>query len=131
VTAYADPEMLISTWLGDHLGIKTWCDPVLPPTWRFDAPIAHVQRGPGVETPRLTLDDVTLDIDVYAADAQHARDTAGRVWSAMILDLPTLTLPGSIFVKYCSATTQPMWAPDPSVYRRTAAYRVILHGYLA
>ena len=70
-------------------------------------------------------------IDTYAKVADHARQTAHDVWTAMVLTLPLVTLPGGIFVTACKALSPPSWAPDPSVYRRTAAYRVILHGFVS
>lgn len=131
MTGYADPETSISAWLHDLLTIKTWADPILPSTWRFEAPVAHVQRGQGLGIVPLSLDDVTLDVDVYAANADHARKTAADVWAAMTLQLPLVTLPGGPLVKLSKAITPPLWAPDPKVFRRTAAYRVVLHGFVA
>jgi hypothetical protein len=130
MTAYADPETLLATWVHDHLTVKTWADPTLPSNERYLAPIAHIQRAPGTGEVALSLDDVQLDVDVYAAKADHARDTAGAIWSAMVLTLPLTTLPGGIFVKRVSAVP-PYWTPDPRVFRRSATYRVILHGFLA
>lgn len=131
MTGHADPELLVSKWLEGLLTIKTWCDPQLPSTWRFTAPVAHVQRGRGLGAAPLSLDDVTLDIDTYAANADHARKTAGDIWAAMTLQLPLVTLPGGLLVKLSQAIAPPSWAPDPKVFRRTAAYRVILHGFVA
>lgn len=131
MTAYADPETLLADWLHTQLGIKAWADPNLPDNWRFTAPIAHIQRGAGIGAAPLSLDDVTLDVDVYAANADHARDTAAGIWSAMVFTLPLTTFPNGIFVKSSSATMQPIWAPDPKIYRRSATYRVILHGVIS
>lgn len=126
-----EPELLVGTWLHQHLdGIKVWVDPRLPHDWTFTAPLIHLQRGAGFSAATLALDDAALDIDVYAAVAEHARDTARRIWVAMTLALPGTTFqPSGILVKHCSATTAPLWAPDPNVYRRAAAYRVVLHGF--
>lgn len=128
MTGYADPELLLATWIHDLLSIKVWADPALPDTWRFEAPVAHVQRGQGLGSPALSLDDVTLDIDTYAANANHARATANLIWSAMTLDLPRTSFDNGIFCKMSVAISPPFWAPDPKVFRRAAAYRVILHG---
>jgi hypothetical protein len=130
VTGYADPETLVSAWLNDALGIKTWADPILPSTWRFEAPVAHVQRGRGLGAVPLSLDDVTLDIDTYAANADHARRTAGDIWTAMTLDLRLHTFENGVFCTFSGALTPPMWTADPKVFRRSAAYRVILHGFV-
>lgn len=131
MTAYADPELTLAEWLHTQLDIKTWADPRLPDNWRYTAPIAHVQRGAGVGSVPLSLDDVTLDIDVYAANADHARATADAIWSAMVFTLPATTFASGVFVTSSTATMQPIWAPDPKIYRRSATYRVILHGVLS
>lgn len=131
MTVYADPETLIGAWLKDTLTIKVWADPRPPGNERFTAPLAHVQRAPGLGAVPLSLDDVQLDVDVYAADADHARDTAGAIWSAITLQLPLTTFPGGVLVKYARALTPPMWTPDPKVFRRSATYRVVLHGMVA
>jgi hypothetical protein len=130
MTGYADPELLVATWLRDLLNIKAYADPRLPDNSWATAPIAHVQRGAGSGGLALSLDDVTLDVDVYSAVADHARETAARIWSAMALQLPLTTFPNGIFCTGTSVITAPFWAPDPKIYRRTSAYRVILHGFV-
>lgn len=127
---YGDPELLIAGWIVSELGIACRADPNLrPDSWAM-APVAHVQRGQGAGRLALTLDDCTLDVDVYSSVAAHARETAQRIWVAMTLELPLTTFENGIFVTHVSATTAPCWAPDPSAFRRTAAYRVILHGLI-
>jgi hypothetical protein len=128
--AYADPETLIASWVTETLSTKTWADPRLPGNWNFTAPITHIQRGQGLGQAPLSLDDVTLDFDTYAADADHARRTASRIWSAVTLRLPLVTFDNGIFVKGAWCLSPPSWAPDPAVYRRTAAYRIVLHGFV-
>lgn len=125
---YADPELLVADWIHQQLNIKTWADPDLPSNHSFTAPIAHVQRGAGFGGLALTLDDVTLDIDVLAARTDHARETASDIWAAMTLRLPGTTFPSGVFVKLCEATTAPLWTPASGVKRRSAAYRMVLHG---
>lgn len=129
MTGNPDPEILIAGWLKTQLNIVTRADPHLPSNWPFTAPIALVQRGASAGQ-LLSLDDITLDIDVYAAKADHARAAASDIWAAMTLRLRLTTFPAGPIVTLCQALTAPMWAPDPKVYRRTAAYRVILHGYV-
>lgn len=131
MAGYADPELLIAEWLHAQVGCKVWRDPRLPGDWKFTAPITHLQRAQGGGEPALTLDDVLLDVDVYAANADHARETAHAIWTAMTFSLPLTTFDNGVFVKYCAATARPVWTFDASVYRRTAAYRVILHGLTA
>lgn len=128
---HGDPELLIARWINTELGITCRADPDLRPDWWADAPLAHVQRGQGAGEAPLSLDDVTLDVNVYAKVADHARDAAHRIWAAMTLQLPLTTFqPSGLFVKHCSATTPPFWAPDPDSYRRAATYRIILHGFV-
>lgn len=129
MAGYADPEVLIAGWLHTALGVKAWADPSLPDD-RFIAPLAHVQRAPGQDDAPLTIDVAVLDIDVYAAVADHARDTASAIKTAMLLQLPLTTFSNGVFVKGVNGGN-PIWAPDPSVYRRTAAYTVTLHGLVA
>lgn len=131
MTGYGDPELLVGRWLRDRLNIKVFLDPNLPADWPFTAPIAHLQRGSGLGASPLSLDDVVLDIDVYAAKADSARKTADDIWSAMTLGLQLTTFPNGVLVKLSQAVSQPTWAPDPKVYRRTAAYRVLLHGFVS
>ncbi|MET0416059.1 MAG: hypothetical protein ABW022_08565 [Actinoplanes sp.] len=127
---YPDPERLIGDWLRDTLSIKVWEDPKPPADKWITAPLAHVQRSPGGDTLALTLDDVFLDCNVYAANADHARSTANRIWSAMTLQLPRQTFqPSGVFVKSSTCPTRPFWMAD-SKYRRVATYRVILHGLI-
>jgi hypothetical protein len=128
VTGYADPELLISGWLAEQLGAKTWADPRLPSNWNFTAPVGHVQRGQGEADTWLTLDSVLLDVDWYAKDADHARTLAERTRSAVRLLLPGHTWPDGTTVSGTFTVTAPFWAPDPSVFRRSATYRVVLHG---
>lgn len=126
---WADPETLIGDWLKD-LGHHVRIDPHLRADSWANAPVTHVQRSPGFGGLALTLDDPLFDFDTYAARADHAREEAGKLWAAMTLQLPRTTLPGGIFVTKVEATP-PCWAPASGVYRRTAAYRVILHGVLS
>jgi hypothetical protein len=125
---YADPELLISTWLGAQTGKKTWADPVLPSTWTFAAPIGHVQRGAGEGDTVLTLDSVLLDIDWIAKVADHARECAEQTRALMRLTLPLTTFEGGPFVTGVQTVMAPCWTPATGVYRRSATYRVWLHG---
>lgn len=125
---YADPELLISTWLGAQLNRKTWADPELPHNWNFAAPIGHVQRAPGEGDTALTLDSVLLDIDWLAKVADNARDCAERTRALMRLTLPLHTFDGGPFVTGVQTVTAPCWAPATGVFRRSATYRVWLHG---
>ena len=121
---YGDPETLLAGWLAGR-DIKAWADPVLPPRWDFTAPIAHVQRSPGGGDEFLTLDAATVDVDVYAADADNARTVAARIWTDVRLHLPRSTV-GEMFISGTRTISAPYWLPDPAVYRRSATYRMLL-----
>ncbi len=128
--AYGDPEVLVGEWL-EAKGFQVRADPDIRADYWAAAPLVHLQRGQSLSSLALSLDDATLDIDVYSAVADHAREVAHQVWSAMLLDLPKTTFSTGIFVTGTSVITAPFWAPDPSVKRRSASYRVILHGFTA
>jgi hypothetical protein len=130
LTGYGDPELLVAQWLVDELNLNVRADPDIRADSWADAPLVHVQRGQGLGSPALSLDDVVLDVDVYGAEADRVRLVAHEIWSAMILRLPLTTFDNGVFCKFASAVSAPIWAPDPSAYRRTAAYRVILHGFV-
>lgn len=125
---YGDPELLVSDWVQARLQIKTWCDPILPANWPFTAPLAHFQRGRDQGDSQLTLDVALLDVDVYAANADHARETAELIRGVLRLELPHHTFDNGAFVTGVETQMAPCWAPDPKVSRRSASYRVTLHG---
>ena len=129
MAGYPDPELLIAAWIKDTLRVKVWADPNPPSNAWTTAAWVWVQRGQSPNGLALTLDDVLLDCDAYAADADHARDLGRRVRDAMMLTLPLTTLPGGVFVKRVETYSAPAWAPDPK-YRRAAAYRLVLHGFV-
>jgi hypothetical protein len=132
MAGYADPELMISAWLGARLGgVKVWADPILPANWNFTAPIGHVQRGAGEGDTALTLDAVLLDVDWYAADADHARTMAEQCRTELRLNLPLHTFPNGVLCAAVQTVTAPFWAPDPVVFRRSASYRVILSGMVS
>lgn len=128
MTGYADPEVLISEWLQQRLGLKTWADPRLPQNWTFTAPIGHVQRGQGDGDAALTLDAALVDVDWYAKNADHAREAAERSRYELRLHLPKWTWQSGVTVSGVQTVTAPFWAPDLDVFRRSATYRVIFHG---
>jgi hypothetical protein len=128
MTGYADPELLVSAWLGERLDAKVWADPRLPDNWSFNAPIGHVQRGAGEGDTVLTLDAAIIDVDWYAKNADHARELAERSRFELRTNLPLHTFPGGFFCMAVQTVTAPFWAPDPTVFRRSATYRVVLHG---
>lgn len=126
---YPDPELLIAAWIKDTLKVKVWADPNPPSNAWTTAAWVWVQRGQSPNGLALTLDDVLLDCDTYAADADHARTLAGRVRDAMMLTLPLTTFANGAFVKQVTTESAPAWAPDPK-FRRAAAYRLVLHGLI-
>lgn len=125
---YADPELLIAQWLHDQTGQLVHADPNIEKYLPFTAPVGHVQRGAGEGDFALTLDSVLLDVDWLAKDADHARDWAGRTWNLLRFQLPRTTFTNGILVTGVFTLTAPYWAPATGVYRRSAAYRVMLAG---
>lgn len=129
MSEWADPELLVGAWLRDTLSVKVWVDPKPPTNKWTTAPWLWVQRGQGGDTLALTLDDVLLDCDAYAANADHARQLGQKAWAAMTLQLPKHTFSNGVFVTSSTCFSRPAWAPDPQ-YRRAAAYRLILHSLI-
>lgn len=145
MTGFADPEILVAAWLKTRLGdtVKVWANPTLPYGWQFDAPLVHIQRGQDFAEPALSLDLALLDIETYAAEPDNARALADRIRGLMRLELPLTTFDNGIFCKAVETVSAPCWAPfrdpaasnrsgtSPAVARRSAAYRVILHGLIS
>lgn len=130
MVGYADAELLVGEWLRDTLEVKLWDDPRPPVYQRYTSPLVHLLRGPGSEPLVITLDGALLDCDVYAAEADHARKVAHDIWSAMVFTLPGHTFANGVFVKRVTAEPAPFWISDPKWCRRSATYRVILHGVI-
>lgn len=127
---YVDPETRIGAWLRDRLKCKIWCDPLLPATWKFTAPIGHLQRSAGEGDTYLTLDSGIYDLDFYAADPKHARKLAEEARWEIRYNLPQYTWDDGITVNGTSTISPPAWRPDPAVARRGSTYRIILHGVI-
>jgi hypothetical protein len=130
MVAYADPELLIAEWLHQRTTRQAWADPRLPGDWTFKAPVYHVQRGQGEGDVALSLDAVILDVDALAKNADHARQAAQDAWALIRFELPRYTWPNGITVSGTATVSAPFWAPATGVYRRSATYRVTLHGVL-
>lgn len=128
MTGLPDPETLIGGWLKTVLpGTKVWWDPAPPSTAWATAAWAWIQRGQGGEVLARTLDDVLLDVDVFAAAADPARLLAGSIWAAMTGSLPRTTLPDGTFVTGVWCVTRPVWVPADRGVHRSATYRIVLH----
>lgn len=127
---YADPETRIAEWLHTKLKCKMWADRDLPANYDFTAPIGHLQRAAGEGDSVLTLDTAVLDLDFYGRDADRVRAYAEQARYEIRLNLRGYTWPDGVTVNGATTISAPTWAPDPQVFRRTAAYRVILHGLI-
>ena len=133
MATYADPELLVSRWLEERLGRKVWADNRLQGDWWTMAPVALLTRGFGEGDTQLTLDAGTYDLDWYGKNADHVREWAEKARGALRFELPLHTFENGIFVTGVQTISAPSWAPEfeRGVYRRTAAYRVIMHGIVA
>lgn len=126
----AEPEVLIGKRLHTLTGYKIWTDPELPGNERFTAPMGHLQRASDSSGSQITLDAGLYDLDFYAQDADKAREAARKAHMALTLALPSTMLSGLIFVKSVQVQTAPFWAPSTGVKRRSASYRIYLHGFV-
>ncbi len=127
----ADAEVLLADWLHTRLGYKIWRDPVFPANAWATAPAGHLLRGQDFDTSPLALDRGLFDLDFYAAQPDKAREAARRALMALTLDLPLHTFSNGLLCKSVSVLTSPFWAPAVGVSRRSATYRIVLHGYIA
>jgi hypothetical protein len=130
VTAYADAETRLATWLHGRLGCKVWADPELPHNYDFNAPIGWLQRSAGEGDSALTLDSGIYDLGFYGKTADHVRTYAEKARYEIRYVLPGYTWDDGVTVSGTFTVSAPFWAPDPSVFRRSAAYRVVLHGLI-
>jgi hypothetical protein len=130
MAGYADGELLVGEWLQAQLGAQVVVDPDLTPYLPFEQPVGHVQRGAGEGDTKLTLDSMLLDVDWYSDVADHAREYAHQTWNLMRFELPLHTFTGGIFCTGVQTITSPFWGPATGTYRRSATYRVILHGLI-
>ena len=128
MVAYADPETRLAEWLHSQLNCKMWADPRLPHNYDFTAPIGHLQRSPGEGDIALTLDSGIYDLDFYGKDADKVRAYAEQARYEIRFVLPGHTWADGITVNGTATVSAPFWGPDPAVFRRSASYRVILHG---
>lgn len=126
----AEPEVLIGKRLHTLTGYKIWTDPELPGNERFTAPMGHLQRSSDSSGAQITLDAGLYDLDFYAQDADKARDAARKALNALVYQLPRYTWPNGLLCKSVGVPTLPFWAPATGVRRRSATYRIILHGFV-
>ncbi|GAA0494770.1 hypothetical protein Ade02nite_19750 [Paractinoplanes deccanensis] len=130
MAGYADGELLVAEWLQAQLGAQVHADPDIAKHMPFHTPAGHVQRAAGEGDTALTVDSMILDVDWYAEDADPAREYAHRTWNLMRLNLPLHTFGNGVLCKAVFTISAPSWAPATGVFRRSAAYRVILHGLI-
>lgn len=131
MAGYADGELLVAEWLQAQTGAQVHADPDISPYLPFSEPLGHVQRGVGEGDRQLTLDAMILDIDWYAELADQARDYAHRTWNLMRFTLPLHAFSNGVFCTGVQTISAPSWAPATGVFRRSAAYRVVLHSLVA
>lgn len=131
MTGYADPELLLAGWLHELLACKMYADPRLQANWWAQAPIGHVQRAPGEGDTALTLDSALIDLDFYGKIADQVRAYAEQARYELRVNLRLHTFASGVLCTDVFTVTAPFWAPDPSVFRRSATYRVMLAGMTA
>ncbi len=127
---YADGETRIAEWLRTRLECKMWADPRLPADHDFTAPIGHLQRAPGEGDTALTLDAGIYDLDFYGAEPDRVRAYAEQARAELRLNLPQHTWADGVTVTGVFTVSAPTWGPGLGLYRRSAAYRIILHGVI-
>ncbi len=74
----------------------------------------------------LLLEEQLTDEERLVRDT--ARDYAHQAWNLLRLTLPLHTFDNGVFCTGVQTVTAPFWGPATGVYRRSASYRVILHG---
>lgn len=128
VRRYADVERLLAGWLRGVLGYPNITHD-LPGNLTFVLPLIVLWRYGG-DDPVPTLDEASIDLDVFAADYDAAKDHAASIRSNLRSRLPGYVADGTV-VKWVRTTGAPAKRPWDSrgVYRIGATYRIRLHQF--
>jgi hypothetical protein len=127
---FADVDDLIVTWL-PTVGISATTittDDVLRMDLAYAMPLIQVVTYGGTDRAGV-LDDVNLDIDVYAATRDMAVDLAEEIRTAVLDMLPGYHVPGATVAK-TRTSQRPAWRPydNTAIRRRQAAYTITVHA---
>lgn len=128
-TSYADIEALLHDWLTSVLGYENVTFE-LPTNLVFVMPLVVVERFGGADAT-ITLDQPTVDIDVFAASREDARAHAESIRQALRTKLPGRTFRGAVVqrVRTISGPTKAPYDSRGTVRRFTAAYQIQLHQF--
>lgn len=130
---YADVEQLLIDWIPTIAGVTAALtmnpDGSLPGNLAYSLPCVLVDRIGGGDLV-VTIDDCTVDVDVFAASRDASREIAETIRAAVRTALPGLTLSGASVVRTRTATG-PRRLPYDSraqVWRYGATYTIRLHA---
>lgn len=125
---YPDVERLLVTYLGGELGVRVVTD--LPSNLQQVLPVVQVGRFGGADDVR-TIDNGSVDIDVYAAGRGASVALAERCRAALRFDLPGRVI-GGVTVSRVRTTLGPAWRPydDTTNVRRFGATYQITTRYV-
>lgn len=103
----------------------------LPRDLAYHLPVVTIVRSGGADRV-LTLDEAVVDVDVYAADYQHARDLAELIRRHVRLNLPGHHA-GGLVVSRTGTNTGPISRPwlAENIHRVGATYDLTVHARLA
>lgn len=126
---FVDVDDLIVAWL-PTVGITATTittDDVLRMDVAYAMPLIQVVTYGGADRSGV-LDDVNLDIDVYAAIRGMAVDLSEEIRTAIIDLLPGYHIPGATVAR-TRTNQRPAWRPydNTAIRRRQAAYAITVH----
>lgn len=113
--ALPDSELLTVTYLRQHaatgalVGTRVYTELPASPTW----PLVKLIRIGGPPTARGTLDQATIQLEVYADDKHAARQLAATVQAALA-DAPGFTDSGA-YITATAPISGLQWIPDPDL----------------
>jgi hypothetical protein len=127
---YADVEALVKQWLTTTLAYTNVTHD-LPTNLAFVLPLIVVERFGGSDDV-ITLDVARVDLDVFAASRDTAKQHALTIWSALRTRLPghvhdNTTVVGK--VKTISPPTKAAFDSRNTVHRFTMAVQIHLHQF--
>lgn len=122
---YPSIEPIFAAWLADRRDIAVVEQ--LPTNLTFALPLIAVERLSGADAT-LTLDDATLDVDVFASSRDAARNISEQIREDVRLHLTGYTT-GRLSVSRTATVQAPVprpWGND-AVWRFSGTYRIVAH----